>query len=477
MRDHHNRLAFGFISKRTNEAPPQTDKIYGTAFVIRSRMKRSWPRDQAGDGRAAPFCDRTAVGWPGGPLRPEPTMSLPKTGADGLRHHVTLESGGLDRMDLNGYVPNRQRELGVVGFRRNHRGHRCASAARLAPSSDAFLKAIETCTQANDVPLVPFAKGQRKDDIAAEQLAYGDWPEGVLFVGQAQEKTPGVRTEKRRPAKRGQSYPWIVRSTAMVNHDYFYGGDVDFGPFFLKLCSDFPYNAQRCRNGHEDLTRQLAKEGIAFEALDNGILSCANPQRRQALADTLDAAKIDALLRKWLARLPHPSTAQDRQAGYRYDISIRQAEFALTQVLDRPRTGRVFFAEVIRENLDRGRPDQVPWIFDRRVTKRTPGRFRPRVLTEGVTPTLHIDSKKTRLKQSHKEGRTRRTETTINATRAVGIGKRLPNLPALRAVGFQANRRRLDVQTLRQEGAVGEDVVAQVTQPIEVNGQRVAAWR
>ena len=177
------------------------------------------------------------------------------------------------------------------------------------------------------------------------------------------------------------------------------------------------------------------------------------------------------------AQLPHPFTAADRKAGYRYDVSILQAEFSLTQVLDRPRMGRIFFEEVIRENLDIGRPDQVQLIFGRRVTKRTPGRFRTRVLTEGVTPTLHVDYKKARIKQYHKEGRALRTETTINDTRDFGIGKRLKNLPALREVGFRANRRLLDAQTISQDCAVGEDVFRQVTQPREVAGQRASALR
>ena len=191
----------------------------------------------------------------------------------------------------------------------------------------------------------------------------------------------------------------------MVNHYYFYGIDEDFGPFFLKFCTYFPYNAKLCINGHEYVKRQLAKEGIPFEALDNGVLSCANPTRLQQLCDGLSAHKIDALLRKWLTRIPHPFTPEDRAAGYRYDISILQAEFSLTQVLDRPSTGRVFFEEVIRENLDIGRPDHVQLIFERRITKQTPGRFRTRVITEGVTPSLHIDYKRSRIKQYHKEGR------------------------------------------------------------------------
>src|SRR5262249_31329502 len=123
---------------------------------------------------------------------------------------------------------------------------------------------------------------------------------------------------------------------------------------------------------HEYLKRQLTKRGMAFEPLDNGIKSCANPERLQRLADELTAEKIDRLLRKWLRRLPHPFPARDRAAGYRYDLSILQAEFSLTQVLDQPVTGRIFFEEVIRENLDIGRPSQVSLIFDRRINRCTP---------------------------------------------------------------------------------------------------------
>jgi hypothetical protein len=72
-------------------------------------------------------------------------------------------------------------------------------------------------------------------------------------------------------------------------------------------------------------------------------------------------------------RLPHPFPPRDRAAGYRYALSILQAEFSLTQVLDQPVTGRIFFEEVIGENLDLGRPSQVSLVFDRKVTRRTPG--------------------------------------------------------------------------------------------------------
>src|SRR5437763_6394347 len=98
-------------------------------------------------------------------------MSVARTVAAVLRNHVTLEVESIDRMYLNVYVPQLQRELGVVGFLRNHRGHLFASSALLAPISDAFVQAIADFTAAHAIPVLTFAKGQRKDDIAAEHRA------------------------------------------------------------------------------------------------------------------------------------------------------------------------------------------------------------------------------------------------------------------------------------------------------------------
>jgi hypothetical protein len=404
-------------------------------------------------------------------------MSVPRSVAEIIRQRVTLEVEGIDRMYLNVYQPKLQTAVGVASFFRYHRGQPVPSSNLMGDVTREFVHQVDAFVAANGIAVVSFVKGQRKDDVAAEYRAGSDSSEGVLFVGKAQEKATVFRTEKRTNPTTGCRYAWIVKSTAMVNQFYFYAIDADFGPFFLKFCSYFPYNAKLCINGHEYVKRHLAKEGIAFEALDNGILSCADPKRLQQLCDGLSPAKIEALLRKWLARLPHPFTARDRQAGYRYQLSILQSEFSLTQVLDQPRTGRIFFEEVIRENLDLGRPDQVQLLFNRRVSKRTPGRFRTRVLTEGVTPSLHVDYKSTRIKQYHKEGRALRTETTINNSSDFAIGKGLKNLPALRAIGFQANRRLLDVQRLSHDCALGEEAFRRVNEPVVVEGQRASALR
>ena len=419
---------------------------------------------------------RRSRGRKGAP-QAEPKSKLPQTVAEVLGKHVVLEVECIDRMYLNAIVPRLQIVEGALRFIRQQRGAQVPSTNAVEPMTRAFIQAIEQFVREHQIPMVSFQKGQRKDELAAEMRAKHPQRDGVVFVGKAQEKCTVYRTEKRHNPKTGRAYAWIVKSTALVNHYYFYCVDENFGPFFLKFCSYFPYNAKLCLNGHEYAKQQLERERIAYQALDNGIRSCADPKRLQQICDSLSAAKIDALLRKWLRRLPHPYPATDRAAGYRYQLSIWQIELSLTQVLDRPVSGRIFFEQVIRENLDLGRPKQVQLIFDRSVTKATPGPFRTRVITDGVIPSLHIDYKGTRIKQYHKEGQALRTETTIHNTRDFYIGKSLINLPALRKIGFQANRRVLEVQAITQDVILAEQTLQQLQQPRVVEGQRVSALR
>ena len=408
-------------------------------------------------------------------------MSVPVSAADVLGEHVAFELECIDRMYCNAYVRKLTYPAGVASFFTHHRGATFASTCLADPISKQFVASIQRFAAEREIPVVRFEKGQRKDDVALEHLPRFGELEGIYMVGVAQEKIGTFRTEKRRNPQTGAAYPWIVRASALVNHYYLYGLDVEFGPFFLKFSSYFPYGAKLCFNGHHWAQRQAQAAGIAFTALDNGFLDCDDPDALQRICDRLSPTKIDTFFRKCLARLPHPFTAADRRAGYRYELSILQAEFSLTQVLDRPHSGRVFFEQLIRDNLDLGRPDKASLIFDRRVRLRgkraTPSRWRTRVITPEVTPSIHVDYKHSKIKQYHKLQRAIRTETTINDTRDFGIGKRLRNLPALRQVGFSANRRLLATQRLGHDPIAAARVLHQVTDPVTVGDTRVAGLR
>ncbi len=408
-------------------------------------------------------------------------MTLPRSAADVLSGHVAFEVECIDRMYLNVYVPQLQYATGLVSYIHRQLGMPVASTAALAPVSAAFTNAIRAFAADRQIPWVDFAKGQRKDDVAHEYLAGFTGTEGVLFIGRAQEKVPLFRTRKRRRAD-GSSYPWIAAETGVVNQFYCYCVDEDFGPFFLKFCSYFPFNAKLCINGNEWAKRQAAKAGIGFTPLDNAFAAVDDVPALQAICHSLGPAQIDALLRKWLARLPHPFSPGDRASGYRYDISILQAEFSLTQMLDKPVSGRIFFEQVIRDNLDLGRPDRISLIFGRSIYRgrknHTPGTFATRVVTDGVTPSLHVLYKHTQIKQYHKLGKALRTETTINQTMDFGLGKRLTNLPALRQIGYTANRRLLGVQRLSHDPITGADALHSACDPvIHGDGTRTAGLR
>ena len=140
-------------------------------------------------------------------------------------------------------------------------------------------------------------------------------------------------------------------------------------------------------------------------------------------------------------------------------------EVSLTQIFDRPLRGRELFEEIIRDNLDLGRPDRVQWIFDRAVTKKTPGEFRTRVIQNGVHPSLHIEYKNFDLKQYFKEGRGCRTEGTFRNPNDFGVNKGLSNLLYLQQIGRQINRRLLEVERVSHNSGLSGDSIQRVVQP------------
>ena len=338
-----------------------------------------------------------------------PTMSIAASVAELQRENIVLELESIDRMYLNAYVPRLTTGGNIAGYFRGFLGHRFASTKSAAGKSESFVREIMKFIAGGEIALVRFEKGVRKDEVMKKELRKFRRREGVLFVGVAQEKARVPRTIRKRFGE-GGSIPWIDYGSAMVNFYYFYCVDEDFGPFFIKFCSYFPYTAKLCLNGHEYLKRQLQKRAIGYEALDNGLLRCEQIERAQRIAQGLSAGKIDTFFRKWLRRLPQAFTAKERLAGYRYELSVLQAEFSLTQVWDRALSGRGFFEEVIREDIDLGRPEQVQLIFGRKLQRKTvaAGRCRTRIISRECSPRSMCISRTRTLNSTTRRGRTLR---------------------------------------------------------------------
>jgi hypothetical protein len=158
----------------------------------------------------------------------------------------------------------------------------------------------------------------------------------------------------------GATYPWLVSATGVVNQYYFYCAGEEFGPAYAKFSGYFPYTGRLIINGNEYAKRQAAKADIGFAPQNNAFAAVDDVAAVQAICDGLDADKIEALAARLLAILPHPFTAGDTEAGFRYELSVLQAEFSLTQTLDAPVNGRIFFDQLIRDNLGHRGDRPVP---------------------------------------------------------------------------------------------------------------------
>jgi hypothetical protein len=398
-------------------------------------------------------------------------MHSPPNVRDLLEGHVTLQLQSLDRLYLNGYVAQLQYGAGLVSFLSQHRGNPIASPALLGQITGQFVAQVRDYARTHDIPLFTFRPHESKDQRAHQLRRERPVRDAVVFIGVAQEKAYAF-SARRLPGKPVR-FEFLRNKSVIPNYYYFYLDDSQWGESFLKVCSYAPWGLKLYLNGHEWLKRQLAQEGIAFQALDNGFLSCQNPQRLQELADSLGPVHIRSFLTKWLGRLPLPLSASDRAAGYDYQVSVRQLEVSHTQIMDRPVAGREFFEEVIRDNLDLGRPDRVQLIFPRKIIRTTPGSFRTRVLREGVHPSLHVSYKHFDLKQYYKEGRGLRTEGTFHDPRDFNVNKGIENLPYLKELGHQINQRLLEVERVSQNCGLSAQSIQRVVQPtLTKDGQR-----
>jgi hypothetical protein len=396
-----------------------------------------------------------------------------------LRDHVTLSTTCIDRLYVNGYLPKLQTSGQLCYFLREHLGNPIPSPALFTPLHDRFVTAVKTFAEDQQIPLVPFDRGVRKDDIAAAHRARFPREQGVVFIGVAQERAISFKGQKVIESGGGFHFAFS-RQPVMVNHYYFYVQDPEWGPAFLKIGTYLPYPVRLCLNGHEWAKQQLRHAGMAFESLDNGFLACADPARLQAICDALGPDDVLRFFERWSHGLPWPLTAPNRAAGYDHRLALWQLEVSCTQVFDRPVQGRHFFEALIRENLDLGRPTQVSLLFPTKLNPRTPPPargYRTRIITAGVNPSLHVDYKRSHVKQYFKEERALRTETTINNPRDFYVAKGIDQLPYLRTLGVQINRKLLELERVSHQCVLTQEALDRIQRPTDEPGGRAPGLR
>jgi hypothetical protein len=407
---------------------------------------------------------------------------------DVLAGHVQLDVECLDRLYFNGYVPNLQVGGQVVSFMTRHLGYEIPSPAIMERIGTAFRRGVRSFADAHGVPVVKFGKGDRKQEVMRPYLARQarTGHSGVAAIGVAQEYQNVFAASQREDRGDTGRQVWFSFSKAdrRVTCFYFYLWDEDFGPAFIKVCAYFPYPVKVWLNGHEWAKRQAMRAGVGFTELSNGFASCDDPAGLQAICDRLGPGTITVFFERWMSRLPLPLTPADRDAGYWWELSMRQVETSRTIVFDAPRHARAFFEALVVDNLDIGRPDHIEVIFaghPRRWGRppKVEPTYKTRIDTrDTIGVTVNADYKHSRVKQYLKDGRALRIETVINDPGDLICKRRLQHLEELQAKARAVNARLLDTERVGQGCVLASPAFERVAQStLTEDGRRSPALR
>jgi hypothetical protein len=407
---------------------------------------------------------------------------------DLLQGHVGLDIESLDRVYLNGYVPNLQVGGQVVGFMTRHLGYPIPSPAIMEKIGTSFRRAVRSFAAVQQVPLVMFGKTDRKQEVMGpyvqRQAATGR--SGIAAIGVAQEYQNVFAASQREDRGWSGHQVWYSfrKADRRVTCFYFYLWDTDFGPAFIKVCAYFPYPVKVWLNGHEWAKRQADQAGIEFTELSNGFATCDDPAGLQAICDRLGPGTVEVFFDRWMNRLPLPLTDADRAAGYWWELSMRQIETSRTLVFDSPRHARRFFEALVVDNLDIGRPDHVELIFTGHRTRwGRPPKIEPTYKTridtrDTIGVTVNADYKHSRVKQYLKDGRALRIETVINSPDDLLCKRRLTHLDELQGKARAVNARLLDTERVGQGCVLASPAFERVAQStLTEDGRRSPALR
>ncbi len=335
------------------------------------------------------------------------------------------------------------------------------SPALFSQIGNRFVREVKAFAEANGVPILRLNKPDRSrwDDRKIDHVrpyveaAEAEGRFGVVAIVAAQEYQWVFGGRNRSDTPGVVSFDF-TKSSRRVGTYYFYVLDPEFGVGFIKICTYFPYPAKVWINGHEWAKRQLDHAGVGYTALANGLASCDDPDELAEICRGFGPDDVQGFFDRWIEAVPTPFTAADREAGYWWELSMRQVEMSRTLVLDDPRRARRFFEALVADNIGIGRPEEVHAVFGRDRRGRVISKqFRTRVFGPGTEVKMDFAYKHSRVKQYLKEGRAFRIETVINKPSDIGVLARLEHLPELMAKCREVNARLLTIERAGQSCA------------------------
>lgn len=390
-------------------------------------------------------------------------------------HLVHFAYGVWDRIVLRGYYERLQRPANIVYFFRDVCGIPCITPRVLAKRTTDYRKQVEAYAKRHSIEILSAPKGVRKEEFVAPH--YRGKKSGVVVILKSMEQGPTfISYEPRFAPPSGEDYRVIQRASGkQFLHYYFYVMDPVMGAMSLRVGTYLPFTLGCYMNGHSYLAQQLAQRGIRFRKDDNAIISCADPAVMQRLADRLDERILRQRASYWAKRLAPPFSPEERElCQLHYQWSVAQIEYAQDIVFKRRAPLRELFRRATEIGVALGGSTQTRNIFGRVINRRYNGKLETMLeRRDDGHPVLRAFYKTSYVKQYEKGDRLLRTETCLNDTYHLNVGRKIENLPEVKDRLSVTTDRYLAQQSELLDSTVDTGALADLARPILIGQRRV----
>jgi len=373
-----------------------------------------------------------------------------------------------DRILINGLIQPFQQPERVVGFFNTYRQQYPVSNAVLTDMATQYQRWVMAQAKAWGTPIVEAPAGRR--DAFVEPYFRGATPDQIVVIVKGREPAR-ILTAIGKDDRWHLQYArrWIIQYN-------FYLNDAEWGRMFVRLCPYCPFSARVCLNQHHWLATRLRAEGIRVRQESNAFLTCSDPTRLQALADSLTARDIDHCAQKWLrAFTPFFTPPERRTASCQHRLFFAQVEYCDNLIFDRRAALDALGARLFDANRTIGQPTKLATIFGRKVTKRYRGKLETVIEDLDLpNPVIRSYCRDGSVKQYVRDHLGLRTEATSNNVRDFGVPKAIDHLPQLRDAMAAVTDRDLTVQQDILETFVDRGQLRQLATPTHLpTGKRI----
>jgi hypothetical protein len=398
-----------------------------------------------------------------------------------LGRHVQFVYTAWDRIVLTGYIDQLQRPENLVRYFREVVGITSITPEVLMSRTPPYRAWVARYCRDHQVPLLQAPRGVRKEEVVAPYYRGLRTEEGLACVltGLEQGRTFVSYTPRYLPSTQDPNWRLLRACRKRFLHYYFYVFDPVLGPMSLRVATFLPFTIACYLNGHSFLAQELKRAGVAFRKDDNAFLDVADPAALEAAAERLTPRLLEQRCAYWAGQFaPHFSSTERAGLNLNYRFSVTQIELATDVLFARSAQLKALFQRAAEIGVLLGGADRTSHVFGRRITQRYRGRLET-VLdrrNEGY-PTLRSYYQTSFVKQYEKGNRLLRTETCLNDTHHVAIGRHLENLPALKERLAATNTRYLEAQAELLASTVDTGQLAALGQPSVVGQRRIPGIR